>query len=890
VLKQGGGDTIERDFDHARRLGLCYVNGSPQMLAQASHWLETAHKVRPGDADVALYLAQSYAWSGRHEDAARLYQELQSRSPRNSDYVVGLANVLYAKSDVAGALSVLDRFTQDSPSNIPVRLLYARFLGYSKQYVPAIAQYQQVLQADPRNVEASVGIAKVTSWQGDTATAIQLYDQILKSNPRNYDALVGKAFALLWAGRKLEARQLFVQLNERNPQDKEIVATLRTLPAPPPARSATAPIAAKKMEKAESVERPTTQAMESAVPRQARVAVADALPTSGPTPPQEESVRELLAAAQQSSNEGNFAETVHRYHEALAVDDHNPVAALQLARVLSWSKSYDDSVRAYDEFIAAYPSEIVAKQERARVLSWAKRYPEALAGYEDAIAKASECVGMDCPNERALRMEYARVLSWSGRYEQSLAEYEKLQLPAVPRNEDDRRAALERARVLAWSKRYQEARQQFEAVEQSGGDTFEARLGKAQVIYWSGDLRNAAVQLRRLSLEKPKDPDVALTLAAVEHNLGYNSRALSQLSLAGPGSEADSLRHTIRADMRPVLRFRYGYEDDLEIESNDSQSTIKVVRYTTSVEFNIHPDVRLEVFNSVTNALTSNPLLAKHSGDNAAVETLARMRFRIAPWLSLALGGGVGVSGGSQFGASAPHQQHALFEVHPTINAHSWRIDLGAVRRLGEYTPLAIADNVVQTRLTAALSRQWKRFSAGAEYWHAYYQVDSPEPVLRTKFSASGDGGSLFASATTYRNEHFTAELGMRYDSFGFDRGGLHISDPVSGIGSAGFFTPRLYQRYAGTSRFSWTPKPAFRLDVGGNFGPQRVFGYSELSPPAASWGTTGGVEIAGTYNFRRLSLTPGYSFFSTETASFPGLNSGTYQSHAGTLQLAYRF
>jgi hypothetical protein len=256
----------------------------------------------------------------------------------------------------------------------------------------------------------------------------------------------------------------------------------------------------------------------------------------------------------------------------------------------------------------------------------------------------------------------------------------------------------------------------------------------------------------------------------------------------------------------------------------------------------------------------------------------------------MTLGAGIGTSGGSRLGASAPHQQHALFEVHPTILSGPWRIDIAATRRLAEYTPLAISDNVVQTRLTAAVSHRWKRLTTGAEYWHGFYQVNSPEPALDTKFSATGDGGALFASAKAYRNEHFSADLGMRYDSFGFDRGGFHISDPAAGIGSAGFFTPRLYQRYAATAKVAWTPRSSFRLDLGGNFGPQRIFGYPELSPPAPKWGATGGVDASATFAFRQLSLTPGYSFFSTETASFPGLNSGMYQSHVGTIQLMYRF
>jgi tetratricopeptide (TPR) repeat protein len=235
VIKEGGSAQIEGDFDQARRLGLCYLNGSPQKLGEAARWLEAANRVKPGDADVALYLAQSYAWSGRHDDAIRVYNGLRARFPNNADYVIGLANAQYAKGDTGAALTMLQGFTQTAPSNIPIRLLYARFLGYSKEYVQSIAQYQQILQVDPRNTEASVGVAKVTSWQGDNDTALQLYDKVLKSEPRNYDALVGKAYSLLWLGRKTEARQLFAGLNARNPGDREIAATLRTLPAPEPA-------------------------------------------------------------------------------------------------------------------------------------------------------------------------------------------------------------------------------------------------------------------------------------------------------------------------------------------------------------------------------------------------------------------------------------------------------------------------------------------------------------------------------------------------------------------------------------------------------------------------------------------------------------------------------
>ena len=899
VIREGGAAQIEADFDQARRLGLCYLNGSPQKLGEASRWLEAANRLRPNDGDVALYLAQSYAWSGRHDDAIRVYSGLHSRFPNNADYVIGLSNAQFGKGDTTGALGLLQRFTQTSPSNIPVRLLYARFLGYTKQYVQSIAQYQQILQVDPRNTDANVGVAKVTSWQGDNDAALELYDKVLKSEPRNFDALAGKAYSLLWLGRKTEARQLFVALNARNPGDREIAAALRSLPAPAlPEEAARSVAQAGKPVPQEAVKEPTAaepvkttvaQVEEPTAAQAGKPVPQEQIPAPA-EPTKEERAAAMITSAQESANAQNYAEAVHRYHEALAIDPENRAAALQLARVLSWSKSYGDSVLAYDQVITKHPEDLTAQTERARVLSWQKRYPESLAAYQAVLKAAETCWGSECPPARALRIEYARVLSWAGRYDDALAQYQQLQLSADLKTEDDRTAALDRARVLAWSRRYDESRTQFEQVEQAGGDSFEARLGKAQVTYWSGNVRDAAIQLRRLSVEKPKDPTVALTLAAVEHNLGYNARALSLLNVAEPGAESDSLKETIRQELRPVVRFRYGYENDLEVEGNATESTIKVLRYTTSAEFNVHPDVRMQVLNTFTNGLTSNPLLGKHAGDTWAQETLARFDFRVTPWMALTVGAGVGTSGGYQFGNSGTRKQHPLFELHPVINANQWRIDLAVTRRLAEYTPLAISDNVVQTRLTTAISRRWGRFATGAEYWHGFYQVESPEPVLGTKYSAEGNGGSLYVSGNAYRSDRFIADLGMRYESFGFDQGGEHISDPGTGIGSAGFFTPRLYQRYAGTSSLAFMPNRAWRFDLGGTFGPQRVFGFGELNPPPASWGTTGSLDVSSTYTHKRWSFTAGYNFFSTETASAPGQRSGSYQSHGAVMQLTYRF
>jgi tetratricopeptide (TPR) repeat protein len=896
------GADLTRDFDRSHTLGLVYLNGTPQDLKQAVQWLETAVNLRPTDLAARQQLAQAQLWAGQPGEAVLHFRFLRQARPENQDYALALANAYYAKGDSAAAVDTLRQFLERNPSNIEIRLQAARYLSYTQRFTEALSEYQAILQIQPGNAFAEVGIAKVNSWQGNNDLAIEMYDRILRKRPNDFDATVGKAFSLMWTGRNDEARELFLNAQKRAPRDRDIAAALKELGpkvAPRPAEVAAArPPAPKPAEGVTMVPEPRAPAPE---PEPAPAVAAE--PPAPPAPARPDPYQVAMREAETAAAASDLAGAVHFYHEALAARPGDKDAMWQLARVLSWSKSYSASVSEYDKFLAAHPESVLAQVERARVLSWNKDYDASLAGYERALQALAAC-GPPCAapglTERDVRVEYARVLGWARRYEDAQKQYARI-LPATgPLAASDRTAALDQGRVLAWSKRYEDSLAAFDRVIAVGGENFDARLAKAQVLFWSGRLTEAQPMLRRLNAERPHDPETSLTLAAVEHALGYNARSLALLTYAAPGAETENIRRSIREQMRPVLRFRYGFEDDQEIASLGSSTGIKVLRYVTAVEFNIHPDVRMEVENTITNGITSNPLLGKHAPRALSSETMARFRFRIAPWLAMTAGAGVGITGGNVLGASGPRRQHAIFDVHPVITHNDLRIDLAVGRHIADYTPLAVHDNVMSTRFTTAISYYlFKRVRTGVEYWHALYTVDSPEPGLPRAFTTEANGGSAYVVPAWYKSERLTIEAGMRYDSFTFDEGALRINAPSTGIplfgvapgiSSAGFFTPRAYQRYAGDVRITSNLPREWYLNIHSTIGPQRLFGFAALAPPPTQWGATGsaGIEVAKTLRSWRFALA--YDFFATETPASPGLSTGAYQSHAVTFSVIKRF
>src|SRR5581483_5961132 len=489
------GARLDNDFPRAYNLGLCYLNGKPQDFGKAAQWLENAVRANPRHDDARINLAHAYAWGRRFDRALEQFRILYAAHPDSTAHINSILETGYAAHRMDEVAPIVQEYLERRPSDVNTRLAYARILGYQRHFPEAMAQYQSVLADDPSNLAAQIGQARIASWQGDLANALELYAKVLRRNPNLYDAEVGRAFVLLWMGKKEEARPLFEALAKRNRNDKDVAAALKEIGPP-------APIVLP------SESRDAAAAGRTPAPSEVSAAIAGEKPAAPANVPPDPALvlRELMFKAEGAAARADYVEAIHFYHQVLEKDPSRTDAALQIARVLSWSRNYAASVGQYDELLASHPEALLARVERARVLSWSHEFEKSTAGYAEVLEQiekdpeAAAKAGV-APND--VRLEYARVLSWSRKYDQSLEQVAKL-LPEKPEAKDFD-AVLLKARVLSYARRYDESLAAYDvALSLKPGDV-EALTGKGQALYWSGNLPAAAAVLRPLVVQQTEE-------------------------------------------------------------------------------------------------------------------------------------------------------------------------------------------------------------------------------------------------------------------------------------------------------------------------------------------------------------------------------------------------
>jgi tetratricopeptide (TPR) repeat protein len=229
---QAEGMEFERDLPRARNLAAVYLNGTPQDLTKAIHWLQIAVTLDPQSDSLRAQLASSLYRSGNLDAALDHYRVLAEAHPTSAEYTIPLATLLRQAGKSDAALQFLQASTEKYPGLVAIRIEYARQLNFTRQFAEARKQFSAVLAIEPQNLIAQVGMAKSTSYEGDQETALEMYDRILQRHPGSYDAMVGKAFSLLWSGRTEQAGLLLRQASVRDPDDREVHAALSALPHP----------------------------------------------------------------------------------------------------------------------------------------------------------------------------------------------------------------------------------------------------------------------------------------------------------------------------------------------------------------------------------------------------------------------------------------------------------------------------------------------------------------------------------------------------------------------------------------------------------------------------------------------------------------------------------
>ncbi len=173
------------------------------------------------------------------------------------------------------------------------------------------------------------------------------------------------------------------------------------------------------------------------------------------------------------------------------------------------------------------------------------------------------------PEDVELILTEAMYLSWIQRWDEALARYDSVIVarPGVASVE----ARVARARVLSWAGQLGEARRGYEAARQLAPEDRDARFGLAQVGAWSGDLEGAARTYEALLLETPGDLQTLVALGTVRL---WQGRVRTAGQIADRAAQRASENAEVRALIENIRVQRVTKLDGATFWSEDSERNV----------------------------------------------------------------------------------------------------------------------------------------------------------------------------------------------------------------------------------------------------------------------------------------------------------------------------
>lgn len=169
---------------------------------------------------------------------------------------------------------------------------------------------------------------------------------------------------------------------------------------------------------------------------------------------------------------------------AIGEDIQDWQARLELARLLSYVKRYDESLEQYRKVIKEKPALKEAYIEMASVMSWTGRTDEALALLRNISQQGLK------KNER---LALADIFIDGKDYPAA----EALLLEELQFSPEDDRTRLKLAEILSWTKRYDDSLKEYSILLRNRPDDVQIRRKYAFVLIWSGKREQAVQELRK---------------------------------------------------------------------------------------------------------------------------------------------------------------------------------------------------------------------------------------------------------------------------------------------------------------------------------------------------------------------------------------------------------
>jgi tetratricopeptide (TPR) repeat protein len=366
-------------------------------IAEAESELHQLLRMRPNDPVVLADLADLAADRGHFARSRGLYQEALSKSNHSSELRLRYALEARSWGDFYLAEKVLRAHLKEHPQDVSAALDLAGVLVAEQQYEAAEAQYRLLTKVPRARQPALIGLATSRLAAQDFQAVLPFADEVLRGSPSQVEALTLRAEALRRLKRYDDAKRDFGRLT--------------TLPAGRLSgwiglgRIARAqkdePSAEAYFRRAQKSDPNDIKARYLLARKQVKDFVHEIAGPNGLTAAELNTLADLYTA------DKLFGPAITTYQAALEKDPDYFPAQIGLAQTLAYAHHYDRSLELLTRLQGEFPNNAKIMLTSARVLSWSRRYDEATRTYRQLSALN--------PTDTIPRKEMAQVATWSNR-------------------------------------------------------------------------------------------------------------------------------------------------------------------------------------------------------------------------------------------------------------------------------------------------------------------------------------------------------------------------------------------------------------------------------------------------------------------------------------------
>lgn len=181
-----------------------------QRYKDAQNALNHALGFAPQNSKHILYhLALVHAWSGNYKEAARRYEQLLQRYPRDSAIRIDYGQTLAWDRRYSEAAAQYKNVLASEPRNIEALRHLGTLEAWQGRYDEALAQLERGLSIEPKNPKLIADHAEVLSWKGNLATATKAYEALVQLVPNKIEYKLKLAQVYAWHGRTRQARESY---------------------------------------------------------------------------------------------------------------------------------------------------------------------------------------------------------------------------------------------------------------------------------------------------------------------------------------------------------------------------------------------------------------------------------------------------------------------------------------------------------------------------------------------------------------------------------------------------------------------------------------------------------------------------------------------------------